>query len=462
MGSKSFLRIVAPIFLCAHLVLRSIFPRTNAFLDLFLYNLVAVCVVLVVLAPGFVKDAIARYALATGITFWIAGSVLSSTAEFFSLPLLTANITKIFYLLFYPCMIVAIPRILGNSNKFGLLETLDAIILGLGLSSLGSAFLLRPVLPKFSGDIVTTFFAILFPTGDVVLLALVLTLASITEMSLRSGLLSIGILCFSVSDFYFLWLNVNHHYTFGALSDDGWLLALILISIAITQPSATSENKYVVSSVLIVLSIMMSATLLSITALRPGYLPNFILFPTITTLLLAFVRMTIALRESRSIGEERTLARTDDLTGLANRRRFISDLNVLSQGTHFDSALLLLDLDGFKPINDKYGHAIGDRLLKEVSLRFSQVLPDGSLLARLGGDEFAAIVSGERATTIDIARSLRAALSYPFSIGVEEITVGVSIGHVSNDGASDLMRRADLAMYQAKREGVGVWSEPVC
>ncbi|CAB4982157.1 unannotated protein [freshwater metagenome] len=171
--------------------------------------------------------------------------------------------------------------------------------------------------------------------------------------------------------------------------------------------------------------------------------------------------MTIALRESRSIGEERILARTDDLTGLANRRRFISDLNVLSQGTQFDSALLLLDLDGFKPINDKYGHAIGDRLLKEVSLRFSRVLPDGSVLARLGGDEFAAIVSGERATTIDIARSLRAALSYPFSIGVEEITVGVSIGHVSNDGASDLMRRADLAMYQAKREGVGVWSEPV-
>jgi len=460
-GSKSFLRVLAPIFLCAHIILRSIHLTPNIFLDLFLYNLIAVCVVLVVLASEFLKDVIGRYALATGIIFWIVGSVLSTAAEFFSLPLLSSNIAKIFYLLFYPCMIVAIPRILGNGKKFGLLEALDAMILGFGLGSLGSALLLRPVVPKFSGEIVATFFAICFPVGDVVLLALVLTLASITAMSLRSGLLSAGIFCFSLSDFYFLWLNVNHRYTFGALSDDVWLLALILISIAITQSHKTSKNKYVVPSVLIVLSIMTSATLLSITALRPGYLPNFILFPTITTLVLAFVRMTIALRESRSIGEERILARTDDLTGLANRRRFISDLNVLSQGTQFDSALLLLDLDGFKPINDKYGHAIGDRLLKEVSLRFSRVLPDGSVLARLGGDEFAAIVSGERATTIDIARSLRAALSYPFSIGVEEITVGVSIGHVSNDGASDLMRRADLAMYQAKREGVGVWSEPV-
>lgn len=171
--------------------------------------------------------------------------------------------------------------------------------------------------------------------------------------------------------------------------------------------------------------------------------------------------MTIALRESGSIGEERALARTDDLTGLPNRRRFIAELNILSKAPQSQSALLLLDLDGFKPINDQFGHAIGDRLLKEVAMRFTRALPVGTLLARLGGDEFAAIVLGDTSTTVDIARSLRATLSYPFSIASHEINVGVSIGHVNNDGTGDLMRRADSAMYQAKRDGIGVWSEQV-
>ncbi|MSV86826.1 MAG: diguanylate cyclase, partial [Actinobacteria bacterium] len=92
---------------------------------------------------------------------------------------------------------------------------------------------------------------------------------------------------------------------------------------------------------------------------------------------------------------------------------------------------------------------------------FSRALPATSLLARLGGDEFGAIIRGDRQFTIEVAQALRATLSYPFLIGNEEIRVGVSVGHVSNDGAPDLMRRADNAMYQAKNESLGVWSEQV-
>ena len=132
---------------------------------------------------------------------------------------------------------------------------------------------------------------------------------------------------------------------------------------------------------------------------------------------------------------------------------------MISKTSEVESALLLLDLDGFKPINDKFGHEVGDELLKQVSQRFSRALPANSLLARLGGDEFGAIIRGDRQFTIEVAQALRATLSYPFLIGNEEIRVGVSVGHVSNDGAHDLMRRADNAMYQAKNESLGVWSE---
>ena len=204
---------------------------------------------------------------------------------------------------------------------------------------------------------------------------------------------------------------------------------------------------------------MLSATLLAINALRPGYFPGFIIVPTISTLLLAFFRMTIALRQAKSIGNERVLARTDDLTGLPNRRRFIAELNLISKTPNIESALLLLDLDGFKPINDKYGHEVGDELLRQVSQRFSRALPSGSLLARLGGDEFGAIIRGDRAMTIEVAQALRATLSYPFAINSAEIKVGVSVGHVNNDGSPDLLRRADNAMYQAKNQSLGVWSD---
>ena len=89
-------------------------------------------------------------------------------------------------------------------------------------------------------------------------------------------------------------------------------------------------------------------------------------------------------------------------------------------------------------------------------MRFSRVIPSDALLARLGGDEFGVIVHGGAQVGLDIALALRSSLSYPFNIGTSSISVDVSIGRVINDGASDLMRRADIAMYQAKNSGGGI------
>ena len=136
-------------------------------------------------------------------------------------------------------------------------------------------------------------------------------------------------------------------------------------------------------------AVFMSPTLLAIIALRPGYFPTYILIPTITTLLLAFLRMSIVLRHARNLGEEKILARTDELTGLPNRRRLIAELDTFSK---IEGALLLLDLNGFKAVNDRYGHGVGDRILKQVAHRFSRALPTGAILSRLGGDEFGVLI----------------------------------------------------------------------
>ena len=129
---------------------------------------------------------------------------------------------------------------------------------------------------------------------------------------------------------------------------------------------------------------------------------------------------------------------------------------------------MILDLDGFKKVNDRYGHSVGDQLLRTIAQRFVRVMPPHSELARLGGDEFGAIIFGGESEGLDTALALRATLSYPIDIGVEPIQVGVSIGRVFHQstetklGKEEILRRADSAMYQAKREqsGTRLWSIP--
>jgi len=147
------------------------------------------------------------------------------------------------------------------------------------------------------------------------------------------------------------------------------------------------------------------------------------------------------------------LARTDELTGLPNRRKLVSEIESFMGK---DGSFLLLDLDGFKPVNDLHGHATGDKVLQQVAARFSRSLPYGALLARLGGDEFGVLYEGSYESAMDVALALRATLSYPFTIENVDIHIGVSIGVAANNGAPDLLRRADDAMYRAKREGLGV------
>lgn len=451
-------RLIAPILLAVHFLAKLLFPQPQLFLDLLLYNLIALLAGLSIgLSPKF-NDRRGKFAVLSATLLWAGGAMLSSYNEFYPDPHIGTYVVNACYLLFYPLAFIGLTHALRARRKLGSVEILDATILGIGLSALGTAFFISPILPKFDGDALKTFFAVLFPVADLVLVALVLSLVVISPLTRRNFLVCLGVVIYAASDFLFLWLTVHRQYSLGSLSDDGWLLGLVLISEGFWHHGSDEDSSESIHPIFIALSVMLSATLLAITSLRPGYLPNFILIPTIATLLLAFIRMTIALRQSRTIGEERLLARTDELTGLPNRRRFIAELEELTNAA--DGALLLLDLDGFKPINDQFGHEVGDQLLKQVSTRFMRALPQDSLLARLGGDEFGAIVRGEYEATFEVALALRATLSYPFSISGREIHVGVSVGHVANDGRPDLLRRADNAMYQAKREGSGVWSEP--
>ena len=149
----------------------------------------------------------------------------------------------------------------------------------------------------------------------------------------------------------------------------------------------------------------------------------------------------------------------DPLTNLPNRTLFLDRLHQAEQRAARSGgcmAVLFLDLDGFKTVNDSLGHGAGDELLVAVATRLDGVLRAGDSAARLGGDEFAILVEGLAAEqeAITVAERVLAALRAPFAIGGQDVGARASVGIATARGpGSDLLRDADLAMYQAKTEG---------
>lgn len=455
MREQKFLRLSLPILIALHLIAGQVFNSPNAINEVFLYNLIIVVIVFSICKKFDGSNQVAIFCTSIAFGLWGIGSLISSISTFYIFTSHVVTIANAFYLLFYLFAFIGLPRIAGSEKRISFLEIMDASIIGLGLSALATAFLIKPVLPHFNADLSSTFFSICFPVADLLLIA-VTSAAFLTQLrGTRTLFLASGILVFALSDFLFLWQLVNGSYRFGSLVDNGWLIGFVLISESLSHKREVIDAQRNINPILLTASVFLSATLLALVALHPGYFPNFILIPTIATLLLAFFRMAIALREARSIGEERILARTDELTGLPNRRKLIGELELFTEKS---GALLLLDLDGFKPINDSHGHEVGDIVLQQVAGRFRRALPSDALLARLGGDEFGVIIAGSYEHTMEVALALHATLSYPFLIQGASINIGVSIGHITNDGSQDLLRRADLAMYQAKREGIGVFA----
>ena len=426
----------------------------NPWVEFLGYNLVAAGIVITIISAAHISDPLTKPFTATAIALWGTGSFIASSSTFSAANSTSANIANLLYLLFYPIVLISFPRLLIASRKLTILELVDASIVGLGLGTLGSAIFLKPLLPHFGGSLSETFFAVMFPMSDLILLAVVVAAIATQGVSRRGLTLLSGTFVFALTDFYFLLQQTHNQYFMGSIVDVGWLVGLILIAESFWQPGIDEHSTNGLSPILVSISVSLSATLLALIALQPSYFPHFVLIPAIATLLLAFARMAIALTQARSIGEERILARTDELTGLPNRRRLVSEID-----TFIDKkgSLLLLDLDGFKPINDLHGHETGDKVLQQVAMRFERALPAGALLARLGGDEFGVLYEGGHESAVEVALALKATLSYPFHINNQEIRLGVSVGVAENKGERDLLVRADNAMYKAKREGLGVY-----
>ena len=184
-------------------------------------------------------------------------------------------------------------------------------------------------------------------------------------------------------------------------------------------------------------------------------------FALLAAFVLRYMRRTavaIAAGETRL----RHLAMHDPLCGLPNRIFFGERLEAVIDEVHSSkspAAVLYIDLDHFKDVNDTLGHPVGDELIRNVTLRLSSTLRGGDLVARLGGDEFAVIsaIGNDTTKTMVLAQRIITAICAPYNIGGHNIVIGASIGIALIDrdcgGAADIMRYADMALYRAKNEG---------
>ena len=186
----------------------------------------------------------------------------------------------------------------------------------------------------------------------------------------------------------------------------------------------------------------------------------------ITTVFYAYRRGIISARRLVvSEANATTLAFHDQLTGLPNRRSFIQHLTDAIEREPFGNdelkAVMLIDLDRFKTVNDTYGHQTGDELLREVANRLRSTCGPDHLCARLGGDEFVVLAGCTDADGITtLARRVLASLSAPASLQLAEINTACSIGISTTDSSrigTQMMSEADLALYRAKEDGRGAF-----
>ena len=354
---------------------------------------------------------------------------------------------------------------------------LDSAVGMLGAATV-LAVVLRPVLDAaLTGPFsIATVVSVAYPMLDLMLVATIIGITALSgaRVGRRWALLIVGLLAYAVADVVYALQVTAETYVMGSPLDASWAIGLALVALwvdstarrdksktAQRRSQATGATALVVASIATVLALVV-LVMKSWTTLSDLAVPL-----AAAALFAAAARTQVAFRQLRRMAELKVQATTDELTGLSNRRVLYTDgqaLLVKRPGQR--RALLLLDLDKFKEVNDSLGHQAGDRLLVEVGARLREQVRDGDLLARLGGDEFAVLLKDAgRNEAAGVAVKLRAALAEPFTTpgplaqGTLTLhsTVSIGIALFPDDGAdlSALMRKADIAMYKAKTFGDG-------
>lgn len=430
-----------------------------------------------VIVSGFGRRRLAWSAIIAGQACFLAGDIGFTVLEFGLDEELFPSFADWLYLAGYPLIAVGlIPIVRTRNARRDAGGLIDAAIVTVAAAAILWVFIMDPTVNDSETGLLARMVAVAYTVGDVLALAmLALLLARRRANPWPLALTAASVATLFVADTaYALMALQSDGYSLGNPVDALWWISYTLIVLAVMHPDCEHLGDGVDNDpprlsrrrVGALAAAAVSAPVVLIAqgdAVSPSQV-TVLLGSTVLLFVLVIARLQLIasdLDESRiRLAHDAT---HDSLTGLANRALFGNELREAIDDTDGTIAVLCLDIDDFKSVNDELGHPIGDRLLQIVSGRLADALRSDDLVARLGGDEFAVLLrSSDAAGASSLADRVIRAIRRPADVGAGvDVLPNVSIGIAVGDATStpdDLLRDADIALYRAKGAGKARWA----
>ncbi len=411
---------------------------------------------------------------------WLTGDSLERLMLVIGHPYVDVGVPDLFWLASYPLEIAAVAGMIrARGLPAGMLRgiRLDVFVVGAAAAVATWHLLIVPSIDD-GGSALDTIVGALYPLGDVAIFALAITL--VLAPGRRGAASALLISC--------LGLTLPLDFLSTTLSDSGGRLdaALLVVNGLLgaaavhagrgeLTASASMDGPHSMHRWRVLLLGTSLCTVSVISAIPSSGTSNVApsLVASIAISITVVVRFYRVVRERDAAEVALTYqANHDQLTGAANRLLLMDRLSatVRRQGSHDEGLVLVfIDLDGFKKVNDTWGHPAGDEVLRAVAQRLAELVRPTDTVARVGGDEFVLLCHGVGSEHGEaLGNRIQAAVRHPIDVGSAEICVGASVGVLTATATSlapardsllaadDLLRRADWAMYEAKRGGGGV------
>ncbi|WP_330249857.1 GGDEF domain-containing protein [Nocardia sp. NBC_00565] len=348
---------------------------------------------------------------------------------------------------------------------------LDSALIGLGALLASWTFLISPILQSHAAT-ANTLLAATYPVLDALLLTLIAhSIATATRSETSLQLLHVGLIAVLVGDLGYSLDTVGRAPVAHEMLLAPLLVAYLIVGIAALHPTMATlgaprrihphHSRQRASFIAVALIV---ASLIPVVGSILDTLDRVVVSSLCALLLIGvLVRSERAIvRSARSERRAQYQADHDMLTGLLNRSALLRALNRNREyWIEQPLCLLFIDLDGFKMVNDSYGHAVGDELIANAASRIRRVIRRDDVVARYGGDEFVVLAPLDRQEAAMLAERLLGAFVRPFELSAGEIPITASVGlacgspRSSDDAIYDLIRDADSAMYHAKEYSLG-------
>jgi diguanylate cyclase (GGDEF)-like protein len=431
-------------------------------IELGVYNnlVLAAGVLCLVRSAADTRDRIAWAAMGTAVLAWGIGNTIwtFTVADLADPPY--PSLADVGFLAVYPPAYVGLVLLL-RSRVVELRTSLwlDGVISSLAVGAVGTAVIFPAILDALgegtSQAAVTTNIA--YPLLDLTLIGIVVWALAVTgwRPGRTWGLVAAGLLVFSVSDCLYLYETAVGTYANGSPTDLGWAAGCLLIGWAAWQPRSTRPVAVIDGWPLLLAPVAFGLVGLAVLVYDHVHRVNALALVLASMSILAVIaRMALTFAENmRMLSRSREEAHTDVLTGLANRRRLLADLERRLEAGGGPVALALFDLNGFKQYNDAFGHPAGDALLGRLGYNLARFITRRGLAYRMGGDEFCIVFEtrGE-STEFVVAGAVRALREHGEGF---DITASYGVVTLPDEAAtvSDALGLADQRMYAQKKAG---------